>query len=96
VLVALVAARVASGALADSNLSPAQRSSRAEQARSWLATVAVPPVPKVAAARVFELSTSADPSALAEALAKVTEVTAPYLDRAARSELDSLTTRLRG
>ena len=94
-LVALVAARLAAGALPEAKLSPAQRESRADQARLWIGTIAVPQVPKVAAARVIELSAKGDREGLAEALAKVTDVTAPYLDRGARSELDSLSAKLR-
>jgi hypothetical protein len=76
-------------------LTPSQRSTRAEHARNWLGTIALPPVPKVAASRLIELSSKDDLGALATALAKVTDVTAPYLDRAARLELDSLAARLR-
>jgi hypothetical protein len=95
ILAALVAARLTRGALPGSGLTPAQRSTRADHARNWLGTIALPPVPKVAATRVIELSAKDDLEALAAALAKVTDVTAPYLDRAARLELDSLAAQLR-
>jgi hypothetical protein len=48
----------------------------------------------VAAQRLFEATTKADAAGVAAALTKVTEVTAPHLDSAARSELVSLIDRL--
>jgi hypothetical protein len=56
----------------------------------------VPAVAKVAVARLIETSARNDPAALVAALIKVTDVTAPYLDRAARSELEQLVVALRG
>lgn len=95
VLAALVVARLAAGALPAARLTPAQRAVRADHARTWLGTIAIPAVPRMTSARVVELSVTGDSAGLAAALAKVTDVTAPYLDRAARSELDSLSVRLR-
>jgi hypothetical protein len=95
VLAALVAARLAVGALPAAKLTPAQRATRADHARTWIGTIALPQVPKVAALRAVELTAKNDLSGLAAALAKVTDVTAPYLDRAARSELESLGAKLR-
>ncbi len=92
---ALIAARLASGMLGPTSVTPALRGTRAEGVRHWLGTIAIPQVPKVAIARLVELTVDGDLSQVATALAKVTEVTAPYLDRAARSELDSLAIALR-
>lgn len=93
---ALIAARLAAGMLGPSVVTAALRGSRAEGVRHWLGTIAIPQVPKVAIARLVELTVAGQPGSVATALAKVTEVTAPYLDRAARSELDSLASALRG
>ena len=92
----LISARLASGMLGPTVVTAALRSSRAEGARHWLGTIAIPQVPKVAITRLVELTIAGQPGSVAAALAKVTEVTAQYLDRAARLELDSLAAALRG
>jgi hypothetical protein len=93
-LAALIGARLAAGALAGQPLAAAQRAARADAARAWLSSVAVGPVIRVAAQRLFEATARADAAGVAAALTKVTEVTAPHLDSAARSELVSLIDRL--
>lgn len=93
-LALLIGARLAAAAVAGSALTPPQRRLRAEHARNWLGTVALPPVPKVAAARLIDATAGEDKRAILAALAKVTEVTAQYLDRPARLDLDSLAARL--
>lgn len=95
VLAALLGARLAAAALPSQALTAAQRASRADAARAWLGTVALQPVPKIAATRLLESTAGNDLGAIATALAKVTDVTAPWLDRAARSALDSLVLALR-
>lgn len=92
----LLAARLASGMLGPTAVTAAVRGTRAEGVRHWLGTIAIPQVPKVAITKLVELTAAGEPGQVATALAKVTEVTAPYLDRAARSELDSLAAALRG
>ncbi|MDQ8165483.1 MAG: hypothetical protein P3A28_06995 [Gemmatimonadota bacterium] len=92
----LLAARLAAGTLGPNPGATDLRASRAEGVRHWLGTVAIPQVPKAAIARLVELTVDGQPGSVAAALAKVTEVTAPYLDRAARSELESLASALRG
>jgi hypothetical protein len=91
----LVAARLAAATLHAPGISTAQRTARADAARSWIGTVALGPVPKVALTRLVETTAQGDRNAVAAALSKVTDVTAPYLDKAARSELDSLAAALR-
>ncbi|MEA3246571.1 MAG: hypothetical protein U9Q74_10490, partial [Gemmatimonadota bacterium] len=93
-LVALLAARMAAGAAPAGGLSPAQRARRAEAARGWVGTMALSPVLRAAIGRLLEASAGSDPSAVAGALCKVTDVTAQWLDRPARSELEALAAKL--
>jgi len=95
VLAALLGARLAAAALPPRPLTTAQRAGRAESGRAWLGTVALQPVPKAAARRLIETTAGSDLGAMAAALAKVTDVTAPWLDREARSAMDSLVQALR-
>lgn len=76
-------------------LDPAMRAARAEGARQWLVALTVPAKTRTALQRAFATSASGDALAAADALEAVTEVTAPHLDRAARSELVRLVTALR-
>lgn len=95
-LAALIAARLAAALLPPVTLLVAARTARAEAARGWLGSVALPAVPKLAITRLVESTAAGDRATVAIAVAKVTEVTAPYLDRASRSELEELATELRG
>ena len=95
-LAVLVGARLAAGMLSAVALAADVRAARADAARNWLASIAVPPVTKVVVSRLIDATTRDDVGAAATAVAKVTEVTAPYLDRAAHSELDRLAAALRG
>ena len=95
-LAALIGARLTAGMIGPGVLAADVRAARAEAARGWLGTIAVPAVTKVAVARLIESTVRNDPAALVAAVAKVTDVTAPYLDRAARSELEQLGVALRG
>jgi hypothetical protein len=95
VMAALLGARLAASALGARPLPAAQRAARSDAARAWLGTVALQPVPKAAALRLLECTSGGDLGAMATALAKVTDVTAPWLDRSARSALDSLVQALR-
>jgi hypothetical protein len=95
-LAVLIGARLAAGTTGPAALPLEIRVARADAARGWLGTIAIPPVTKVAVARLIETTARNDFAALVAAIAKVTDVTAPYLDRAARSELDLLAAALRG
>jgi hypothetical protein len=95
-LAALMGARLASGLLGPTPLPGEARATRADAARGWLGSIAVPSVTKVAVSRLIEASGRSDLAAVATAMAKVTEVTAPYLDRAAHSELELFCAALRG
>lgn len=92
-LATLVAARLCDP---EASVTPEVRAARADGARAWIGTVAAPAVAKAAIGRLIETSARGDAAAMAVALAKVTDVTAPYLDKAARSELEQLVLSLRG
>jgi len=95
-LAVLTGARLAAATSGPGALAADIRFARADAARAWLGTIAVPAVAKVAVARLIETSARTDQAALIAALIKVTDVTAPYLDRAARSELEQLAIALQG
>jgi hypothetical protein len=95
-LAVLIGARLAAATTGPGALAVDVRAARAEAARAWLGTIAVPAVTKLAVSRLIEFTARNDPAGLAAAVAKVTDVTAPLLDRAARSELDQLAATLHG
>jgi hypothetical protein len=95
-LATLVSARLAAGAAPPVLLSLTLRAARADAARLWLTSVALPPAVRTAVLRLVDATAVADSPSVAAALAKVTEVTAPHLDKGARSELDRLGARLTG
>lgn len=95
-LVALLAARLAAGAAPAGGLTPAQRTRRADAARGWVGTLALSPVLRAAVGRVLDASTGGDPAGVSAAIRKVTDVTAPWLDRPARSELEALAAEFGG
>lgn len=95
-LAVLIGARLASAVAGPGSLALDLRAGRADAARAWLGTIAVPAVTKVAVSRLIETTGRNDAAAVAAALIKVIEVTAPYLDRASRSELEQLAAALRG
>jgi hypothetical protein len=95
-LATLISARLAAGAAPPVLLALPLRAARAEAARLWLTSVALPPAVRTAVLNLVDATATDDPGAIAFALAKVTEVTAPQLDRGARSELDRVGARLRG
>ena len=92
---AVMAARLASAMRAPCALSAPTRAARAEGARLWIGALTLPAKQRAALLRAFAASGGDDPRGAADALAQVTEVTAPHLDRAARSELVRLADRLR-
>jgi hypothetical protein len=86
----LVAARMAVTSTGPSAVPAALRGDRATAARHWLGALTLGAPVRAAVAQLLESTVGGDPTILAAALAKVTDVTAPYLDRKARSELDQL------
>lgn len=92
---ALMAARLASGQLGPHPLLAAARRARADGAKSWLGALTLPAKLRSALLRCFESSAGDDPLGTAEAVAQVTDITAPQLDRNARSDLVRLGESLR-
>lgn len=96
VLATLMAARLADAAAQPLALPVVLRAARAESARLWFSSVALPVAVKPALLKLVDASASTDLRLLGAALARVMEVTAPHLDRAARLELERLRARLAG
>jgi hypothetical protein len=95
-LATLLVARLAAGAGGAMPLPPALRRARAETARHWLGAIALPNPVRIALGRLVDATAFEEASGVAMALSKVTDVTAPHLDRASRSELERLTDQLPG
>ena len=95
-LATLVAARLAAGAAPPLDLAPPLRSARADAARVWLTSVALPPSVRTAIGKLVDSSAGGDHRTILASLAKVTDVTAQVLTRGARSELDRLAARFGG
>lgn len=89
-LAAMVGARLAVGAQGPAALPLELRAERAAAARHWIGALSLPAVVRGAILALVDATAADAPDRLAAALAKVTEVTAPHLDRKARSELDRL------
>jgi hypothetical protein len=92
---AVQAVRLVMGARPPFALDPATRATRAEGARGWLTALTLPARTRTAILRAFAASSGDDPHTAADALAAVMEVTAPHLDRLARSELGRVVEGLR-
>jgi hypothetical protein len=92
---ALMVARLATGMRAPYPLPAAARAERAEGARAWLGAITVPAKVRAVLLKAFAVSAGSDRAAMAEALGGVTDITAPHLDRVARSELVRLADGLR-
>jgi hypothetical protein len=86
----LVAARLVHGALGPDALPAPLRLERSVAARHWLGALSLAAPLRAALLQLVDATSAPDHAALTLALAKVTEVTAPHLDRRARSELDRL------
>jgi hypothetical protein len=92
-LATLIAARLAAGAAPPTTLAPTVRVVRADAARAWLSSVALPAPVRAAITKLVDATAGNDAKVIVAALAKVTDVTAPVLTRNARSELDRLAAR---
>lgn len=92
---AVMVVRLASGMRLPFPLAVAVRENRAEAARAWLVALTVPAKARTAFLRAFATSAASDLLGAADAVDAVTEVTAPHLDRVARSELVRLASGLR-
>jgi hypothetical protein len=87
----LVGSRLAVTAAGAEALPDALRAERAAAARHWMGALTLPPALRASLAQLLDATVRGDAPSMAAALANVTEVTAPHLDRKARSELDRLT-----
>jgi hypothetical protein len=94
-LATLLAARLAEAMLPPVSLSVTARRTRADGARHWLTSIALSSPIRAAVSRLVDVTATDDPHGAAMALARVTEVTAPHLDRGARLELERLMNRLK-
>ncbi len=83
----LVAARLAADAGASGQLVDAVRRQRATAARQWIASLALPAVTRVPLTRLIDASAEGG-TALRAALTAAADAAAPYLDAAARGELE--------
>jgi hypothetical protein len=90
----LMAARLVAATLPPAPLSLPLRGARAQAARQWLSSVTIPAPVRTSLGKLIDATALDDPMGLGVALAKVTDVTAPHLDRASRSELARLADRL--
>lgn len=91
----MMVARLATGMRGPHPLPLEARRARATGVRGWLIAVAVPTKLRSALQKALSASAEEDPKAMADALEGVTDITAPHLDRVARSELTRLIAGLR-
>jgi hypothetical protein len=88
-LATYLAARLVDDVLDQNGLTPSVRAERAGSARSWLSTVALPAPIRQPLVRLVDASAGGAAGA-SQALRAVIAVTAEFLDRAARLELEQL------
>ena len=89
-LATLMAARLVVGALPPQPLPQGARITRANGARAWFASLALPTALRQSLARLADATTSVDRESLEPALRTVIEVTSPQLDAAALAELNEI------
>lgn len=87
--------RLATGMQGRDALAPEVRQERAGQAKVWAGALALGTKLRSAVQKAIAASAGRDRSVMAEALVQVTDITAPHLDRVARSEVDALVSELR-
>ena len=92
---AVQAVRLVMGSRPPFALDAGTRATRAEGARGWLTALTLPARTRTAVLRAFAASSGDDPHIAADALVAVMEVTAPHLDRQARSEFGRVVDGLR-
>ena len=92
---AVMAARLAAGMRAPFPLPTGARIARADGAKSWIGAITMPAKVRTVLLKAFVTSATDDREAMAAAIDGVMDVTAPHLDRVARSELARLATALR-
>jgi hypothetical protein len=89
-LAALLAARLVVGALPPHLLPQGVRITRANGARAWFASLALPVALRQSLAKLVDATTSVDRSMLETALKGVIDVTSPQLDHGAIAELQDV------
>ncbi len=95
-LACLVAGRLVVDSRVPDGLTPDQRKVRAQRARHWLGSTAIPQGVRGALVRLVEATFAEDRDAVKEALDAVMTVTANHLDPAARLELERLAQAIAG
>lgn len=90
VLACFLVSRLVMDAVKGGVLTTDQRESRAQSAKHWLGSAAIPGQVKSALTRLAEATATGDRSAVKTALDSVMTVTANHLDSAARLELGRL------
>jgi hypothetical protein len=93
-LATLVAARLALAAVSPNRLPLKAREARANGARNWLLSIALPQNARVVYLKVLEASGTDDIEYLGQSFAQVIEIADPHLDPAARLELGRLVHRI--
>jgi hypothetical protein len=91
----VLVARLAQGMRLPHPLLVDTRRARAEAAKGWLSAFSLPAKTKQQLLRAIAASAQGDRSVMADAVGGVTDVTAAYLDKVARSELAQLAESLR-
>ncbi|HVE80336.1 MAG TPA: hypothetical protein VNA89_15835 [Gemmatimonadaceae bacterium] len=90
-LACLVAARLAADAYAPLlPLATEARTTRSAAARHWLTALALPAATRVPLTRLVEATAAGGPGLVRAAVSAAAEAVAPYLDAAARGELEQL------
>ena len=89
-LATLLAARLVVGALPPQPLPQGVRATRANGARAWLASLALPAALRQTFARLVDATTEVDRELLEPALRAVIDVTSPQLDPGALAELHDI------
>lgn len=87
-------ARLATGMREPHSLPLEARRLRASGVRGWLTALAVPTKLRSALQKALSVSAEEDRAAMAAALEGVIDLTAPHMDRVARSELAQLVAEL--
>lgn len=89
-LATLLAARLVVGALPPQPLPQGVRATRANGARAWFASLALPTALRQSFARLVDATISVDRALLEPALRSVIDVASPQLDAAAIAELQEV------
>lgn len=93
-LAMLMACRLAADAVEPGRLSAEARRERAQGARQWLSTLALPLPVRTAAGRAFEATADDSREALGAGLLLLLTAAASYLDEPAQGEVRRLVTRI--